>query len=106
MVIPLSRSRSMESKNCSRISLGSTAPVSSRTRSDSVDFPWSTWLMIEKLRIESGRVTWKGLPRAVRPAWPHSLNAGKRPPASIGPSLFTEDPDGQHQEPDQKEPPE
>ena len=32
---------------------GSTAPVSSRMRSDSVDFPWSTWLMMEKLRIRS-----------------------------------------------------
>src|SRR5579872_3676094 len=53
MVMPRSRSRSIESRYCSRISLGSTAPVSSRMRSDRVDLPWSTWLMIEKLRIRS-----------------------------------------------------
>ena len=33
------------------MSRGSTAPVSSRMRSDSVDLPWSTWLMIEKFRM-------------------------------------------------------
>src|SRR5580658_851205 len=53
MVIPRSRSMSMESRYCSRMKRGSTAPVSSRMRSDSVDLPWSTWLMIEKLRMRS-----------------------------------------------------
>ena len=32
---------------------GSTAPVSSRMRSASVDLPWSMWAMIEKLRMRS-----------------------------------------------------
>ena len=32
---------------------GSTAPVISKMRSESVDFPWSTWLMIEKFRMRS-----------------------------------------------------
>src|SRR5664280_3362683 len=53
MVIPRSRSMSIESRYCSRISRGSTAPVSSRIRSDRVDLPWSTWLMIEKFRMRS-----------------------------------------------------
>jgi hypothetical protein len=51
MVMPRSRSMSMESRYCSRISRGSTAPVISRMRSDRVDLPWSTWLMMEKLRM-------------------------------------------------------
>src|SRR5215471_10317040 len=51
MVMPRSRSRSIESRYCSRMSRASTAPVSSRMRSDSVDLPWSTWAMIEKLRM-------------------------------------------------------
>src|SRR4051794_26735739 len=45
---------------------GSTAPVTSRMRSASVDLPWSMWAMIEKLRIRSmgraqyceGQVRW------------------------------------------------
>ena len=53
MVMPRSRSMSIESRYCSRMSRGSTAPVSSRMRSDRVDLPWSTWLMIEKLRMRS-----------------------------------------------------
>ena len=53
MVIPRSRSMSMESRYCSRIRRGSTAPVISRMRSDRVDLPWSTWLMMEKLRMRS-----------------------------------------------------
>ena len=53
MVMPRSRSMSMESRYCSRIRRGSTAPVISRMRSDRVDLPWSTWLMMEKLRMRS-----------------------------------------------------
>ena len=53
MVIPRSRSRSIESRYWSRIERASTAPVSSRMRSDSVDLPWSTWLIIEKFLIRS-----------------------------------------------------
>ena len=33
------------------MSRGSTAPVISKMRSERVDLPWSTWLMIEKFRI-------------------------------------------------------
>ena len=54
MVMPRSRSMSMESRNCSLISLGSTAPVSSSIRSDSVLLPWSMWAMIDTLRIWEG----------------------------------------------------
>ena len=51
IVIPRSRSRSMESRTCSRICRGSTVWVISRMRSASVDLPWSMWAMIEKLRM-------------------------------------------------------
>src|SRR3712207_1089394 len=51
MVIPRSRSRSMESSSCARMERGSTVWVVSRMRSASVDFPWSMWAMIEKLRM-------------------------------------------------------
>src|SRR5580704_366039 len=70
MVIPRSRSRSMESRYCSRMRRGSTAWVSSRMRSDNVDFPWSTWLMIEKLRMSSGATTPSMLPSRPRRAVP------------------------------------
>src|SRR3954452_13987084 len=53
MVMPRSRSRSMESRYWARMSRASTAPVSSRIRSDSVVLPWSMWLMMERLRIRS-----------------------------------------------------
>src|SRR5215212_2998714 len=49
--MPRSRSSSIESSSCGRWSRGSTAPVISRMRSASVDFPWSMWAMIEKLRM-------------------------------------------------------
>ena len=52
--MPRSRSRSIESSSCGRWSRGSTAPVISRMRSASVDFPWSMWAMIEKLRMLRG----------------------------------------------------
>src|SRR3954465_10990588 len=49
--MPRSRSRSIESSSCGRWFRGSTVPVTSRIRSASVDFPWSMWAMIEKLRM-------------------------------------------------------
>src|SRR4051812_25473894 len=56
--MPRSRSRSIESSSCGRWLRGSTVPVTSRMRSASVDFPWSMWAMIEKLRMcWSGRAT-------------------------------------------------
>src|SRR3954447_24773831 len=51
--MPRSRSSSIESSSCGRCLRGSTAPVTSRMRSASVDFPWSMWAMIEKLRMLS-----------------------------------------------------
>ena len=39
IVIPRSRSKSIESSNCADISRCSTAPVDSNKRSASVDFP-------------------------------------------------------------------
>src|SRR4051794_19885927 len=51
IVMPRSRSRSIESSSCSRISRAETASVISRMRSASVDLPWSMCAMIEKLRI-------------------------------------------------------
>src|SRR6185369_8736203 len=53
MVMPRSRSSSMSSRNCADISRAETAPVRSRSRSASVDFPWSMCAMIEKLRMRS-----------------------------------------------------
>src|SRR3954467_9540414 len=54
MVIPRSRSRSILSRNCSLRSRSESAPVASRIRSASVDFPWSMCAMIEKLRMKRG----------------------------------------------------
>src|SRR5436853_2843019 len=51
MVMPRSRSSSIVSSSCGRCLRGSTAPFVSRMRSASVDFPWSMWAMIEKLRM-------------------------------------------------------
>ena len=51
IVIPRSRSRSIESSTCARMSRCDTACVSSRMRSASVDLPWSMCAMIEKLRM-------------------------------------------------------
>ena len=116
MVMPRSRSMSMESRYCSRMSRGSTALVSSRIRSDRVDLPWSTWLMMEKLRIEVGLQHGPGAYRrslALRcqaaPTGPARLAPGgagstgpapragqrARPPASIvnGPSTAAHDPE-------------
>ena len=50
-MIPRSRSRSIESRNCSVISRWLSAPVRSIRRSESVVLPWSMWAMIEKLRM-------------------------------------------------------
>src|SRR5690348_11828689 len=36
------------------------APVTSRMRSASVDFPWSTWAMMEKFRMRLGSVGMSG----------------------------------------------
>src|SRR5260370_26112089 len=54
IVMPRSRSRSMESNTCAIISLCDRAPVNSKRRSARVDLPWSMCAMIEKLRITAG----------------------------------------------------
>src|SRR5215207_6625775 len=51
IVMPRSRSSSIESSTCSRISRSDSVWVSSRMRSASVDLPWSMCATIEKLRI-------------------------------------------------------
>src|SRR5688572_159029 len=51
MVMPRSRSMSIESSTCSFISRWVSPPVIWIRRSASVDFPWSIWATMEKLRI-------------------------------------------------------
>src|SRR6188474_1479340 len=51
MVMPRSRSRSIESSTCSAISRSARPPQIWMKRSASVDLPWSMWAMIEKLRM-------------------------------------------------------
>src|SRR5262249_50762217 len=62
--MPRSRSISIVSSTCSRISRASSPPQAWISRSASVDLPWSIWAMIAKLRIWlSGvvmRVLWAG----------------------------------------------
>src|SRR5438874_4632411 len=54
MVMPRSRSRSMESRTCSCISRCESAPVISIRRSASVDLPWSMCAMMQKFRWNVG----------------------------------------------------
>src|SRR5262249_47348908 len=53
MVMPRSRSISMESSTCSTISRWARPPVVWISRSASVDLPWSIWAMMAKLRMLS-----------------------------------------------------
>src|SRR3989337_742011 len=53
MVIPFSRSRSMLSRTWSFILDLGIVCVTSRRRSARVDFPWSMWAMMQKLRTRS-----------------------------------------------------
>src|SRR5215472_16155701 len=53
MVMPRSRSSSIESSTCAPISRADSPPVRSIRRSASVDLPWSMCAMMEKLRIWS-----------------------------------------------------
>src|SRR6185503_388179 len=67
IVMPFSRSRSIESRTWLVIWRGSMACVSSSRRSARVDFPWSMWAMIEKLRSRAwGIVTRRESRRASR----------------------------------------
>src|SRR5882724_9086446 len=56
MVMPRSRSMSIESRYWARMSRGSTASQYSRMRSANVDLPWSMWAITLMLRMASGRV--------------------------------------------------
>src|SRR5882757_4358924 len=56
IVMPRSRSMSIELRYWARMSRASTAPVYSRMRSARVDFPWSMWAITLMLRMASGRV--------------------------------------------------
>src|ERR1041385_9082331 len=51
MVMPRSRSSSIESSTCSDISRSARPPHIWMKRSASVDLPWSMWAMIEKFRM-------------------------------------------------------
>src|SRR5947208_2633467 len=62
MVMPRSRSRSIESRTCSIISRCERAPVTSRSRSARVDLPWSMCAMIEKLRMKLRSMRCEGSP--------------------------------------------
>ena len=54
MVMPRSRSRSIESRYCARMSRASTAPGDLEDAvATACDLPWSMWAMIEKLRMRS-----------------------------------------------------
>src|SRR5437773_413680 len=70
--MPFSRSRSIESRTWLVIWRASIVWVSSRSRSARVDFPWSMWAMMLKLRSRSwGMATRReciGSPRAHMPA--------------------------------------
>ena len=54
IVMPRSRSRSIESSNWSCFSRMWIVPVRSSNRSESVVFPWSIWAMMQKLRVSFG----------------------------------------------------
>ena len=56
MVMPRSRSMSIESRIWSRNSRASTPPQRWISRSASVDLPWSMWAMMQKLRMSSKTV--------------------------------------------------
>src|SRR5258708_18133202 len=51
MVMPRSRSSSIESSTCSAISRSASPPHIWMKRSASVDLPWSIWAMMEKFRM-------------------------------------------------------
>src|SRR5687768_13623347 len=51
MVMPRSRSMSIESRYCAFMLRGSTAPQISSRRSANVDFPWSTWATMATARM-------------------------------------------------------
>ncbi len=63
MVMPRSRSMSIESSSCSCMSRAATVPVDWISRSASVDLPWSIWATMEKLRMWAVSVMRGGMGR-------------------------------------------
>jgi hypothetical protein len=61
-VMPRSRSMSMSSSSCARLSRSGNVPVHSMSRSASVDLPWSMWAMMQKSRIRATGVVASALP--------------------------------------------
>src|ERR1700692_4819971 len=101
IVMPRSRSRSMESSTCSCISRDESAPVISSKRSARVDLPWSMCAMIQKLRMNCGSMDVhnrqelshaRDLRRTQRQTAPcnHSVchNWGRRVRLGVGDALF------------------
>src|SRR5258706_5461433 len=62
MVMPRSRSSSIESSTWSCISRSATPPQSWMKQSASVDLPWSMCAMMEKLRIRLWAINKEGAP--------------------------------------------
>src|SRR6267143_4440858 len=73
MVIPCSRSSSIESSIWSRISRSGTVPVVSSRRSDRVVLPWSTCAMTQKLRMRAS----SAIANQTRVRRPRSPSAGR-----------------------------
>src|SRR5512146_1401095 len=77
MVMPRSRSIGLVSSTCASISRSVSPPQIWMMRSASVDLPWSTWAMMEKLRMscirrERGIIACRSASARDRPAdpWP------------------------------------
>ena len=66
IVIPRSRSSSIVSRCCSCKSRSETTPVRAMMRSASVDLPWSTCAMMQKLRIWDCEVGIAGMIQSYR----------------------------------------
>ena len=80
IVIPFSRSSSIESSTCEVIWRLSIVWVASSSRSASVDFPWSMCATMLKLRMRSGGITRRSL---AKDRCDHrSSRRGARPPAA------------------------
>src|SRR3990172_3736807 len=94
IVIPRSRSRSMESSTWSTAFLGSMAPVRASSRSARVDLPWSMWATMEKFRIRESATKFRisrddfvfpdyGAGGDPRPPPPHPRNGHPPPPPHV-----------------------
>src|SRR5436305_5984453 len=79
MVMPRSRSMSIESRIWSRKSRSSTPPQRWISRSARVDLPWSMWAMMQKLRMSS-----KYLPSVLELPWGDPTPAGGALEAEAG----------------------